>query len=135
MAGAEQALVSILRADAAVAAVVAQRIRPHSDAQNLASPYITYQRISTDPVARPLEGTAVARAARLQVDCWSDERASDSAPKDVFELAEKVRVALDDKGGVFNGATISAIVFEDQRALPEDTRQRVSMDFTFWEKG
>lgn len=132
---AERALVALLTGDAAVTALVGNRIRAHDDAQNLASPYVTYRRVGTQEVGRSFDGPAPFRACLMQIDCWADDQSTASAPRQVLDLAQKVRVALDDKGGVFNGGAVTAIVFEDQRSLPEAGWQHVSLDFTFYEEG
>lgn len=82
---------ALLRANAAVTDIVADRIYPVIAPQGGAAPYIVYTRISSAPNA-DLSGATDAENHRVQVDVYADTFA------DVHALADAAQVALNDAG-------------------------------------
>lgn len=78
-----------LHDNAAVAALVADRIYAHGDApQTVAKPYVTWQLIAGTPLLN-LSDTPPADQMSVQVDCWHTTAAGIEA------VAEAVRNALE----------------------------------------
>jgi len=84
----EQRIVSMLAADATIAAAVGQRISPVVLRQETALPSLVYRRLAADP-EYTLAGRAGWRTVTLQIACWALEYA------DARALAEAVRELLD----------------------------------------
>ena len=87
----EEGLVTHLRADAAVAAIVATRIHPHIIPQGGTLPAIVYQRISSVRDV-DMSGPAPMVRVRMQVDCWHTSLSG------ALTLADTVRAALNGVG-------------------------------------
>jgi len=68
----ESDLVTHLKADAAITALVGNRISPLKAEQNVAKPYITYQ-VILDYSNQCLGGGVYANSTRFQIDCWSEK--------------------------------------------------------------
>lgn len=84
----EQRIVSMLAADATIAAAVGQRISPVILRQETALPALVYRRLASDP-EYTLAGRAGWRPVTLQIVCWAPEYA------DARLLAEAVRKRFD----------------------------------------
>jgi hypothetical protein len=84
---AEATLYSILSTAAGVTALVSTRIYPDLIPEEKATPYIGYERTSTDPV-RTLEGTILSDRIGIMVACWADTRIA------AEQLADAVRTAM-----------------------------------------
>lgn len=84
----EQRIVSMMAADATIAAAVGQRISPVVLRQDTALPSLVYRRLAADP-EYTLAGRAGWRTVTLQIACWALEYA------DARALAEAVRELLD----------------------------------------
>lgn len=76
----ESDLVTHLKADTALAALVSTRIYPMVAPQNVVKPYITYQVIS-DNSNQCLEGGIYQSDTRFQLDCWSTKYSEVKAVK------------------------------------------------------
>ena len=100
------AIYSILYANAAVKAVVSNRIYPNMATQTAQHPYIVYSVVSKVPTDSKDNGTGFDRY-RLQVDCIG------SNFSDIEDLAVKVRTALDRKTGSHGSMTIIQITYEN----------------------
>mgnify|MGYP002654589094 FL=1 len=118
----EEALRTLLRGNAAVAALVGSRVDWGMRPQGSGLPAICLTTISDAPVNHSLDGPGVSRA-RVQVDCFG---ATYGSAKDT---ARAVRRLLDTySGGIFLGVFLAGA-----RDLPDDdgvsTIHAVSMDF------
>lgn len=84
---AESTLYGILSAAAGVTALVGTRIYPDLIPEEKATPYIGYERVSTEPAAT-LEGTILAEKIGITIACWADTRIA------AEQLADAVRTAM-----------------------------------------
>lgn len=121
-----------LTSDAAVKAIVAERVYPLERPQNSPSPAITYQVIS-DPRSNHLKGSDGSRPTRLQCDCWADSYGVAKA------LARAVIAALRFPATV-QGKKFGHAQVEGPRDLRETvaggkTIHRQSVDFIIWHVG
>lgn len=82
----ETDLVTHLKADSAVSALVGTRIYPLMAPQNVANPYITYQVIN-DNSNQCLGGSVYQNDTRFQIDCWSTKYSEVKAIKEAVESA------------------------------------------------
>jgi hypothetical protein len=83
----EQAVFAVLAANAAVAAIVADRVYPTVLPQSAEVPAIVYTRVSADHT-HTLGGASSLASGRVQVNCWADSYA------EAAELARAVRLAV-----------------------------------------
>ncbi len=129
----EEAVVSILQNDAAVAALVADRIQPLV-VTGLSLPAISFQKVSGEP-DRTHQGSNGLDQSRIQVDAWSQtyEQAKD--------LGKAIRSALEDSRGLTSGTNILGSGLESDNDFFEPDRPtqdseeriyRVSADYFFW---
>jgi len=88
---AESALYTILSTASGVTALVSLRIYPDLIPEEKATPYIGYERASTDPLTT-LEGTVLAERVGMVIACWADTRIA------AEQLADAVRTAMLGKG-------------------------------------
>lgn len=93
---AETQLYALLSGNAGVTALVGTRIYPNLVPESMATPYIGYERVSTNPVAT-LEGTILAETAGLAVACW------DKSPIQAAQVADAVLAALSGTAWRFEG--------------------------------
>ena len=100
------AIYSILHTNAAVLAVVGNRIYPNMATQTAQHPYIVYSVVSKVPTDSKDSGTGFDRY-RVQVDCVGNNFS------DIESLATKVRTALDRKTGSHGSMTIIQITYEN----------------------
>lgn len=128
----QDALRTILLADAPVLAVVSTKIWPMIAPQGSAMPYIVYSRIGTDHI-EVLAGSAGLARATFQIDCWSDSFDT------VRDLANKVRIALQGVQGthasvVIDGINMTSEVddYEEPENKNEPGTYGVKMDFGIW---
>ena len=84
---AESTLYGILSTAAGVTALVGTRIYPDLIPEEKATPYIGYERVSTDPIGT-LENTILSEKIGLMVACWADTRIA------AEQLADAVRTAM-----------------------------------------
>lgn len=113
-----------LLADAAVKALVGDRIFPQVAKQETARPYITYAVVSDVPEATQDGAPAdLLRSARLQLDMWSA----------TYGQAHQLARAVDNVVGALAGTDLSATL-ESAMDLYEDETQlhRVSADYIVW---
>lgn len=116
---AEEALVARLKSTAGVTALVGTRIFPMEAPQGAVTPWIVYQRVSTNPFT-VLVGRSGLDDPRLQYTVWADTYSSARA------VATQVRLSLDD----YQGDGVHAR-FRDQRDVPnpDGIRKGVSQDY------
>lgn len=87
---------TILTGAAPVAAIVAQRVYPHSEApQSVTEPYVTWFVVAAPPEL-VLDGSPPHDTFTIQVDCWHPESAG------LLNLATAVRAALEAQCHVTN---------------------------------
>lgn len=131
MAVIEEALVDILEADAAVAAVVDDRIYPIVLPQGAMLPAIVYQRIS-GPRAETMQGPSGLAWPRFQFVSVG------ATFGDAMAVAVAVRQALDGYRGMVGGVTIHGILIlnEFQQFNPATAEEAESwliyQDFRVW---
>ena len=118
--------------NAAVAALVSDRIYPLMIPQGEPLPAITYSVVATDEDNQEGDADTLARA-RVQLDCWA------TTYKQANDLARAVRLALPTTtGAIGSGANrvegVSIIPIETGRQFYEpDTRYyRVMLEFYVW---
>jgi len=118
--------------NAAVAAIVGDRIYPLTIPQGEPLPVITYRVVATDEDNQEGDADTLARA-RVQLDCWA------MTHKQANDLARAVRLALPTTTGALGSGTnrvegVSIIPIETGRQFYEpDTRYyRVMLEFYVW---
>lgn len=109
---------TILGSDAAVAAIVGDRIYPHGDApQGVTQPYVTWLVVSGVPENGISDAPDIDRIG-VQIDCWHPTSAG------VVTLASAVRLAVEPHGHV---TTISL------NGRDPDTRlYRFAVELDYW---
>jgi len=130
MATIEAAIVAAVTGDAGMAVLIGDRLIPDGAAQEMAYPYVTYQRITTQS-ATHLDGDGNLDWPRFQFDCWA------KTAIEALTIAEALRTFLCPKpaadrtgAGLFFSAT-----FQDQRGPTRDEETRnfgCSSDFFIW---
>jgi len=83
---AEDALRTLLLADAGVSALVGTRITADRIAQDAVRPFVVYARTSSNPVVS-LDGTHLRTQASLEVQCWANNRVEADALADAVIAA------------------------------------------------
>lgn len=107
-----------ITADAGVSAIVGSRVYPLRAPQNVTKPYITFQRILTNPVSS-IDGNLNTVRARLQIDCWADTYAA------VRGLYTAVKAYLNSSPA----GLAATLLLEARDFYEDDTRlYRVSID-------
>lgn len=131
----EAGLRAFLIADAGVAAIAADRVYPAPAPQDVARPFVTYQRETGERV-RSLSGPSGLALPSYLVDCWSDDPTlADSAGSysQVTALAAAVRQALDGYIGKWSGLDVRISLLDERDAPDELTRMlRVSQTYRIW---
>lgn len=112
---AESTLYTVLAADPGVIALAGDRIYPDLIPDGKVTPYIGYERVSTEPIAT-IHGTVLATDVGLVVACWADTRVQ------AEQLADSVALAMQAAGYVYSarGAELDA----------ETGRLAATLDFT-----
>lgn len=115
----EESLIAALTAGIPGPTSAGNRVHAVLRPQDEATPAISYQRISSVPVA-DFDGDAGVDNARVQIDCWG---LTYGAAK---TLAREARVAI-------TAADLHAYVMTDRDDIDEETGlYRVSMDVSLW---
>lgn len=133
----EAQIVAVLKADAAVTAIVGDRIYAMPAPQGTTVPFITYQLIAVNRVGQTYTSGSSHDVQTLQIDCWSDPTGlsvSNSRYDKITQLARAVRSALDQKG-LIGDNTVDMIAWDSWADLstPEETRR--SLDFRLSVRG
>lgn len=125
-------LIALLAADAALQALVADRVTPVSQQQGAPRPAVTVARISGGPEYAD-DGEVGLLQARFQVDCWGDTYPS------AKDTARAVTAALSAVRDVTQGTTTFLYILLDSE---QDVREgggnaaeylfRTILDFTAW---
>ena len=130
----ETALYYILSENAGVSALAGDRIYPVYMPQSCTMPAIAYQEIASTR-EYVMSGAIGMVSARYQINCWDDDYAG------ARDLADAVRIALEDYSGVISGVSIYTTFLADQRDLtvfPAGNevlrRSGKRLDFTIWYK-
>ncbi len=113
MASIESALFKILKDDAAVGAICADRISPTFAAQNVASPLVTYDQLS-GPRVQSLSGPTGLVEATFEFTCWAEHYIPSRT------LADAVRQALDGIDAIVDTIAIDSIQCTDERDIPSE---------------
>lgn len=108
----EAAIISLLLADAGIAAIVGTRVHPNSRPQGSAFPSITVLSISGGPEYAD-DGETGHDVRRVQVDCWS------MTYTEAKGLAAAVRNVLSFFHGTTSGIFFAITTLEDIRDLRE----------------
>jgi hypothetical protein len=95
MSSAETTLYSILSTAPGITALVGPRIYPDLVPQGIATPYIGYERVATEPITT-IHGTILAQNARMMIACWADTRIAAEA------LADAVAAAMQAAGHLYS---------------------------------
>ena len=123
----EEALYSYLSSHSGLTNLVGNRIYPMILPQNTALPAVSYQRISAIR-ERSHEGPSGLAHPRFQFSCWGDTY------KQVKDVAEQIRFALDGYKGIMNEVHIDAIYIEDDRDVydPKTKIYHIAIDAVIW---
>lgn len=117
----EKSLLTTLKADSGVSAIVGSRVYAMIMPQNSTLPAVTFQRINGRP-ANTLSGRSGLEEIDLQIDCWASSFAQAKT------LAVAVRDAMPDVGAVWSSRLQS-----DQDLYDEDNEYfRVLMEYKVW---
>jgi hypothetical protein len=116
---AEEVLVARLKATPGVTALVGTRVYPMEAPQGAPTPWIVYQRVSTNPFG-VLRGSSGLDDPRVQFNAWADTYST------AYAVAIQVRQSLDD----YQAHGVHAR-FRDQRDVPssDGIRRGVSQDY------
>lgn len=83
---AESTLYGILSGNAGVTALVGTRIYPDLVPENVATPYIGYERIGSSAYAT-IHGTKLSDDVQMMIACWADTKLAAEALADAVEAA------------------------------------------------
>lgn len=128
MALVEAAIFSILSNAAGLTALVGSRIYPVSMPMGTALPAVTYQRIS-GPRVHAMGADPGLQYPRIQVSSRSDDA------EEVKNVAEEVRLALQNYSGTVAGVVIQKAILDTDRDLPYDPATKswgFAADFIVW---
>jgi hypothetical protein len=128
----EDQIVSLLRADPGVAAIVGSRIYAMPAPQGTPSPFLTYQVIASRPSGRVYTAAATHQVMSLQVDCWADDTVdtgSSSRPSQINALAAAVKAGMHGRG-MSGEDTVDVILWENTSDFSTPAEARRSLDFT-----
>lgn len=130
MAVLEEGIAAFLIADAAIGAVVADRIYPMMIPQGATIPCLTYQRISTPRITTHDSSGSTGDLAhpRFQFDAWAETQKSAKAISDVL------RGVLHGKTGAMGGVTIRAALADNEvpEYVPDIELYRSRSDYIIW---
>ncbi len=128
----EAAIVAILKATAAVTAIVSSRIYAVDLPQNPTLPAIVYSRISGMRVSSMTGASGLARP-RYQIDVFAYDYTT------AKNLVRQVQLALEGKRGTYGGVNVQGILFDGDHDMNDDEEEnlvsdqhRVMMEFTVW---
>ena len=129
---AHEAIYTRLSGNAAVRAIVDDRIYPARTPQDTTLPKIVFTTISQGRAPNTAGASGVTNP-RIQIDCWADSNAGADA------LADAVRLALDGYRGTVASVQIRSCFLDAQRDAIVEPRdggeQRIfgrSLDFNIW---
>lgn len=122
----EAAIYALMMASSEISGAADDRIYPLVAPDCVATPYITYQRISGERW-NSLAGSVGKAQPRIQIDVWAETYAA------AKQLGDAIRRALDGYRGTVGGIRIGALRIESDQDFfendPVPALYRVSMDF------
>lgn len=114
----ESTLYSTMTADLGITTLVSTRIYPLRAPQPVTRPYITYQRITTNPVSS-LNGNMYTVKATIQIDAWADSYAT---ARDIYDAVKAY--LMSDPAGI-----AAALLIDSRDFYEQETRlYRASLD-------
>ncbi|MBL4654121.1 MAG: DUF3168 domain-containing protein [Flavobacteriales bacterium] len=121
-----------------MSAIVSDRIYPQRISQNDKLPAITYSYVDNLPI-NDKDGVSKLDTITIDVDIWADggsDTGTGSPYRDMVDLANKVRTALDRFSGTNSGVVIDSIRFDGQQELYENEINvyHTSQQYTIREK-
>lgn len=124
MAGLEEGLVTYLRADGPIAALVGTRVHPMILPQVATYPALAYMVVSDDRPQSHSGPTGLA-TPRVQIDCWGATYGAAKA------LERAVRAALEGYIGSMGSVTVRGVFLDTAQDLFDEEAQkyRVRMDW------
>ncbi len=108
----EKAIVAVLKANAALTALVSTRVYPIQAPQNVTAPYVTLFRVSADRESAMGADIGIVRA-RVQVNSWGTTYA------DAKNVAEAVRGALQRYSGTSASIQVLDVFLLSEQDLHE----------------
>lgn len=132
----EEALAGRLLQSPQVADLAGTRIAWNLLPQAVDLPAVALHLISFVPVQAD-EGDCGLAMARVQIDCWAEDRQGENGGTIAIRLARAVRSALSDVSMVAGSTTFQGVFLDDMREDAErgadgKVRYRRSIDFEFW---
>jgi hypothetical protein len=122
------ALYGILSADAAVAALISDRVYPKTAPQGTPRPYLVFHKTFRRPL-QTLTGSSLSRGL-WQLDAWADD------PDEAGAVGAAVEAVLDGFGGDAGGRSLRIMLDNDSDDYEPDTSlYRQSLDFVIWDCG
>lgn len=126
-------ILSRLKADESVTALIAGRIYPGMAPQKIDLPYITFTIIADEPLNHMAPGQSPDRHATMQVDCWAAS----------YDIAHQTRSAVNNSlaghRDQSSSPPIDSVLQNAERDLPEAPQDggdqpvhRISQDFSIW---
>ena len=109
----QEAIYSILSNDAAVTALISNRIYHLTISQNSPAPCISYS-INEGPEDETFDGQGDFRQDDLQIDCWA------STYTEALQLATVIKAVLKNYSGVVAGTNIQRITLDTAVSVFED---------------
>lgn len=109
---------------ALLAPLVGGRVYPAPAPRDVASPFLTYQRITTTPYERTVDPTVKPlEAVLMQLDCYAEDSSSGGATgfgyEDAVDLAAAVRAALFNSSSAFTDVEVDDVEFAEEQDLGE----------------
>lgn len=133
----DQALFEEMRDDAAIAAIVSNKIYPGIPPKTTKAPFISFREIAFAR-AEGLSGPTTLHHPRIQVDCWG------STAEQARQVSEAVRDALDGFRGLMGDVAVNVrrcayVNANDDPEKPPDGGDldihRKRVDFDIWHFG
>lgn len=130
MAGLEEGLVSHLKNNAGVAALVGTRVHPLILPQQATQPALVYLIVSDDRPQSHSGPTGLARP-RIQIDCWSATISTGGTYGQAKAIERAVRAALEGFIGTMGTVSVRGVTLDTAQDLfdEEGQRYRVRMDW------
>ncbi len=137
----EQAILTALRSDASLAALVGTRVHHVVLPQGSALPAVVFQRVSTVP-QHAMGADAALTMARIQVTSLANADLTQGAVIGVLDVASAVKAALRDRRGLLGGASgvsVDRVFYEGDRVTYDDDPDgtypgvwQVDQDYLVW---
>lgn len=120
----ETGLYAYVQAGAALTALIGDRVYPITAPQAVSLPYMTFQRVSTQPT-HDLSGPDPLSKCRVQFDCYGEQ------PLGAKQVSEALRALIDGYQGMMGTVSVRAVMRANERDLsvPETETYRISCDY------